>query len=98
MHKPNVTTRGTARDLADHGIGYTANGESEHSRRCAQTGSNVMLRTGKGLLSVKGKRTTELNLACNEVEILRMKAAKPTSAEIRHIWVANINQMSRKLS
>lgn len=72
---PGVIRTGTARDLADHGVGYTANGESEHSRRAAQPGSNVTLRSGAGLLNIKGRRTVELNLACNEVEVLRMKAA-----------------------
>jgi hypothetical protein len=45
------------------------------SRRAAQPGSNVTLRSGEGLLNIKGKRTTEINLAANTVEILRMQAA-----------------------
>lgn len=32
-----VVRVGTARDLADHGVGYSANGESEHTRHAAHS-------------------------------------------------------------
>jgi hypothetical protein len=35
---PGVVTHGTAKDLADVGVGYTASGASEHSRQSAHNG------------------------------------------------------------
>jgi hypothetical protein len=35
MRRPGVFTRGTARDLADLGNGYAANGEGQYSRQAA---------------------------------------------------------------
>jgi hypothetical protein len=34
---PNVTRHGSPRDLADHAVGYSANGESQHSRQSAHS-------------------------------------------------------------
>jgi hypothetical protein len=35
------TTAGTSKDLADHAIGYAANGESSYTRRAARPDSNI---------------------------------------------------------
>jgi hypothetical protein len=36
--RPGVVSHGTARDLADHSVGYSASGESQFSRNAASTG------------------------------------------------------------
>jgi hypothetical protein len=41
--RPGAVTHGTARDLADHGAGYSANGESQFSRQSASTADSVKL-------------------------------------------------------
>jgi hypothetical protein len=43
--RPGVVTTGTARDLAEHDGGYSANGESQHSRQVAH--ANLRLGEGK---------------------------------------------------
>ena len=40
---PGVRRHGTAKDLADHGVGYVSSGEGEFSRRAASSG-NINLR------------------------------------------------------
>jgi hypothetical protein len=59
-HRPGVTTRGTAKDLADHGVGYSSNGEGEYSRRSAQAPEVTMVGfVPKG----RGKQTTPALIA-----------------------------------
>jgi hypothetical protein len=43
---PGIRTHGSAGQLADHGVGYSANGESEFSRAAAST-PNIKLSAGK---------------------------------------------------
>lgn len=40
--RPGVTQHGTAKQLADNGVGYTASGESEWSRQAASNGNAKM--------------------------------------------------------
>jgi len=37
-HGPRVVRHGTAKDLADHAVGYVASGSSEHTRHAAHGG------------------------------------------------------------
>lgn len=66
-----IIHRGTSsRDLSDHGDGYSANGESEHSRRAASERDFMMPRhVAKG----RGKRTPAGLIAENESELVRLR-------------------------
>jgi hypothetical protein len=52
--RPRVITHGTAKDLADNAVGYSPNGESEHSRRSAQPTPTMVGHVRKG----RGPQTT----------------------------------------
>ena len=63
-------TRGTARDLADHGHGFSANGESEYSRRSARAPDVTMVgHVAKG----HGPRTHAALIAENESQLAKLR-------------------------
>jgi hypothetical protein len=67
---PNVTRRGTAKELADLGHGYSANGESEFSRHSAHS-ANVKMRSHAP--KTRGARTTSDIIAQSESQLAKMR-------------------------
>jgi hypothetical protein len=70
MARPGVVRRGTARDLADHDAGYSANGESEHSRRAA---SAPNFTTRSHVARTKGKHTSADLIAENKSLLAKLR-------------------------
>jgi hypothetical protein len=63
QRRPTVFRGGTAREIAEHGLGYSANGESQYSRNAAAT-ANIVLS--------KGKRTDGRLLRENENQLAKI--------------------------
>jgi hypothetical protein len=89
-----VRQHGTARDLAEHAVGYSANGESQHSRNVAQ--ASVRLGEGKRtdgrLLRETAKELAKLEhrLECETDPARRAKHAK--NIAIKKIFLSRIEQ------
>jgi hypothetical protein len=64
QRRPTVIRGTSARDLAEHGLGYSANGESQYSRNAAATAANIVLS--------KGKRTDGRLLRENENQLAKI--------------------------
>jgi hypothetical protein len=79
VKSPATLTVGTAREHAERGEGFSANGESQWTRNAAQPG-NVKMRgfheNEPGTSPYRpGPRTTAENIRFNEIEIARMQNA-----------------------
>lgn len=69
MKRPGVVTRGTARDLADNGAGYSCNGESQYSRNAAQPNVRMAGNSAK----TTGKHTQAALIAENESQLAKLR-------------------------
>ena len=58
MKRPGVVQQGTSRDLADHGEGYSANGESEHTRQSAHSHNIKLPSYREATPRVRGPRSS----------------------------------------
>lgn len=65
-----VIVRGTAREIAEHGTGYSANGEGEYSRRVASA-PNVKMRGH--VAKTRGKHSQVALIAENESLLARLR-------------------------
>jgi hypothetical protein len=68
---PGVVRHGTAKNLADVGQGYSANGESEFSRQSAHSANAVKMRGNSP--KTTGKRTTAEIIAQNETQLAKLR-------------------------
>jgi hypothetical protein len=71
MARPGVITEGTARDLADSGVGYSCNGESQFSRNAAQPNTT----TRSHVARTKGKHTSAALIAENKSLLATLRGA-----------------------
>ena len=81
---PGVIRHGTARDLADHGVGYTASGESEYSRHSANAKNQTQMerRHEHGRAPRASKNVHELLARANyELRKLKIEISLESSRE-----------------
>src|ERR1700737_4954471 len=71
---PGVVKHGSAKNLADHGAGYSANGESEFSRQSAHA-PNVSLKKGK---RTDGRLIRETEKALRKLKYRASEERDPT--------------------
>ncbi|WMT75069.1 hypothetical protein [Bradyrhizobium sp. Ash2021] len=70
---PNVHRGTTSRDLADHGVGYSASGESEFSRRAASVPNVKMPSYAVSKPKLRGPLSRPEVIAENERELLKLR-------------------------
>jgi hypothetical protein len=76
MKKPGVITHGTAKDLADSGVGYVAGGEGEYSRNSARPGRGINLADGG-----KRPRTDYRLIRQNEKALAKLERSMAVEAD-----------------
>jgi hypothetical protein len=85
MKSRATLTHGTAKNLADHGVGYTSNGESEYSRNSARPGRDINLADG-------GKRPRDDNRLLRETEKELAKLERSLARETNSIRLAKLRK------
>jgi hypothetical protein len=76
--KRPVIVRGTAKDLADHGVGYVSTGEGQWTRQAAQPGNTKLAHfheNAPGTRRFRGPRSKADSLRLNEAELVRLRNA-----------------------
>jgi hypothetical protein len=71
---PGVVRHGTAKNLADVGQGYSANGESEHSRQSAHGGSDKRQRLTTPPKWVRGDLTVGELIEKNAKQLAKLNS------------------------